>query len=117
MTQGFCKLGDDERQIGIAFTEVVQAGAQMPHAVCDVAATNGDHPFTSLAKSRIERKLAVSRRIQHHLDITRRSLKIPDPERDQTSGECAMKPGCITDRSSLLDARRSGAHRLIWEPL
>jgi len=40
---------------------------------------NGEHPLTGLAKSRIERKLVVSRRIQQHLDITRRSSKIPDP--------------------------------------
>jgi len=35
MTQGFRQLGDDETQIGIAFTEVIQAVAQVPHAVCE----------------------------------------------------------------------------------
>src|SRR5262249_49065914 len=117
MTQGFRELGDDETQIGIAFTEVVQSGAQVPHAVYGVAAAKGEHPLASLAKSRIERKIVISRRIQQHLDITRRGSKIPDPQRDQTGGECAMKRGCIVDRSSLLDALRSGAHRPIRESL
>lgn len=40
-TQSLGELGDHEQRVRIAFAEVVHTGAQLPHAVCDVAAANG----------------------------------------------------------------------------